>query len=97
MPSPLKSAEVTERGPSPEGKTAAGPKLPVPVPSRTERLSERVLAEARSRMPSPLKSAEVTEVGLSPALKLAAGPKLPLPVPSRTERLSESALAEARS
>ena len=75
----------------------AAPKLPVPLPSRTERLSEIWLAEARSRMPSPLKSAEVTETGPSPAAKLVAAPKLPVPVPSRTERLPEPKLAEARS
>ena len=68
-PSPLKSPTATDIGVVPTVKFEAAPKLPVPVPMRTDTLSEPELAVARSCTPSPLKSPTATDSGFAPTVK----------------------------
>ncbi len=75
----------------------AVPKLPAPVPNRTETLLLFQFATAKSNLPSPLKSPTITEWGLLPTEKLVAVPKLPVPVPNSTETLLLFQFATAKS
>src|SRR5436190_19147700 len=76
LPSPLKSPTAAERGPVPTAKFVTAPKLPVPVPNKTDALLELKFAEARSSFPSPLKSPTAIEIGVLPKVKFATAPKL---------------------
>src|SRR3954469_13876647 len=97
LPSWLKSATATDSGPAPTPKLVAAPKLPVPLPSRIDKLAELRLATVRSGIPSRLKSPTAIERGLVPAAKLVAAPKPPAPLPSRIDTLLESLLPVATS
>ena len=74
----LKSPAASECGWSPTGIDATGADPPVPLPSRTETLSELMFAVARSIRPSRLKSALTIEWGSRPTAtgEPAAGTKV---------------------
>jgi hypothetical protein len=82
--SPLKSATAMAYGVKPEGNGLAGRNVPLPAPSRNERLVPSALLVTRSSLPSPVKSARTREVG-SPATGMVwPMVKAPSPPPSRT-------------
>src|ERR687889_2043708 len=95
----LNSAPTTEAGLVPAAKFCAVPKVPSPLPRRTEtppgaskpqnpvkKLQLNPLyATARSALESPLKSALLTEKGPSPPPTFGAATKVPSPLPKSTE------------
>ena len=84
--------------PPPRAKSA-GVKLPAPLPSRTETLSDSAFATARSVLTLPPRLAATSERGALPtgSGEVPAAVKLPVPLPSRMLTLSESLFATARS
>jgi hypothetical protein len=107
LPSPVRSAAVTEVGLLPVAKVFWVAKLGVAAPgavvlSSTETVSLSSFATIRSGMPSPVRSVAVTEVGLLPVAKAFWVAKLRVAAPgavvlSSTETVSLSSFATIRS
>src|SRR5271170_884992 len=97
LPSPLKSAAVTDVEPLSAAGLVAALKVPSPLPNRIVTLLLPALATARSGTPSPLKSPTASELGAIPVAGLAAAVKVPSPLPSRivTSLLPELATAKS--
>jgi hypothetical protein len=75
----------------------AVPKLPLPLPNKTETLFDELLAVAKSSFPSALKSPLAIARGCVPTKKLVAVLKLPVPVPNSIDTLFEPSLLVAKS
>ena len=67
----------------------AVPKLPSPLPNKTETLPDELLAVAKSIFPSALKSPLAIARGCVPTPKLVAALKFPVPSPNSIDTLFE--------
>ena len=107
MPSPLKSAAVTEPGSLPVAKVCWAAKEGVAAPgavvfSSTDTVLEPRFATIRSGLPSPFKSAAVTDCGLIPVAKVCWAAKEGVVAPgavvfSSTDTVFEAEFATIRS
>src|SRR5438445_1089645 len=84
LPSPLKSAEITDSVRPGMGRSVWGPKVPSPLPRKMDIEREKPFATARSGLPSPLKSPVDTQtVDVEPVVKLVLKVNVPSPLPKR--------------
>src|SRR5439155_295957 len=86
LPSPFKSATVTEDGEVPVAKSCLAAKLGVAAPdavvlSSTDTLAELKLETARSRLPSRFRSPTVTDEGPLPVAKSCLAAKMGVGAP----------------